>query len=70
MIGIIEAVDATIATLLRFPELPTLQTLAGGGTVRDSSVMATINRDIERRVGRLNTWHGSERRALKEKVWA
>jgi len=47
------------------PELPPVQKmLGGGGTVNDADVMATINRDVERRVGTpQGGYKGPERRA-------
>lgn len=53
-----------ISVQASIPTIPFLQTLPGGGTVLDADVMATINRDIERRIGKPNTWHGPDRREV------
>lgn len=42
--------------------LPSVQMTPGGGTVLDSDVMATINRDIDQRFGLPNSWTGADRR--------
>lgn len=54
----------TSFTVAKLPELlPAIQTApGGGGTVRDSDVMATINRDIDKRIGLPNAWTGADRR--------